>query len=431
MNHLNQDRVSGETLRRRILLRLQNGAAQIRAVRAKRRLLFCYAAAAALIWLAARCSVSGPLASPVQGLYDAAAPIIFLFGLLLLLYRLGAPHGAPAVGNGLLRAGLVNHAGEAPFLLRRFQDPENPRLEVLEFDTAGIPRAQWEEKQPFIEAALNIHIAQYRSGEDNSRLRLYAVPASGGLPACVPWKPDFLPDGGGFPLAMGMGLAGPVAVDLAAIPHLLIGGATGSGKSVLVRCLLYQARRKGAQVLIADFKGGVDFSDAFWQDQCHLILDEAALLDALSNLVDTLHIRKQLLVNAHCKNIDEYNRASAVPLQRIVFACDEVAELLDKSGRNKEGRETADKIIGCLATIARLGRAFGIHLVLATQRPDAAIIPGQIKNNVAGRACGAADNVLSQIILDNTDAAVQIPKEAHGRFLLHDGTLFQGFWFTL
>ena len=82
-----------------------------------------------------------------------------------------------------------------------------------------------------------------------------------------------------------------------------------------------------------------------------------------------------------------------------------------------------------LATLARLGRAFGIHLILATQRPDANILSGQIKNNLDFRVCGRADNVLSQIILDNTSAADQIPKDARGRFITGDGTVFQGYLF--
>jgi S-DNA-T family DNA segregation ATPase FtsK/SpoIIIE len=82
-----------------------------------------------------------------------------------------------------------------------------------------------------------------------------------------------------------------------------------------------------------------------------------------------------------------------------------------------------------LSTLARLGRAFGIHLILSTQRPDAAILPGQIKNNLDFRVCGRADNVLSQIILDNTSATEQIPKDARGRFITGDGAVFQGYLF--
>ena len=82
-----------------------------------------------------------------------------------------------------------------------------------------------------------------------------------------------------------------------------------------------------------------------------------------------------------------------------------------------------------MSVIARQGRAFGIHMILATQRPDANILSGQIRNNIDCKVCGRSDNVLSMIILDNADAADQIPKNARGRFLRNDGTLFQAYWF--
>ena len=427
MNQINRDSVSGETLRRRLCLRLRAGAEQIRSDARKRHIITGYLLAAAFIWLVSLGNVTGPLAFTVQGIYQSTLPVLLISGLLALLIWLGTPRGAVAVHNGLLRAGLVNHAGEAPYLLRRYTAPDNPALTILEFDVNGIPRSEWEEKQADVEAALTLYIAQYRNGSDNSRLLIYTVPADGGLPNCLPWEDDYLSDKN-FELVAGFGLAGPVTINLAEISHILIGGATGSGKSVLLRCLLYQAIMKGAAVCIADFKGGVDYSAAVWNEHSYLVTDEEKLLELLANIVDTLKIRKQILINAKCQNIDEYNEKKG-HIQRIIFACDEVAELLDKTGLNKEGKERVDQITSYLSTIARLGRAFGIHLILATQRPDANVIPGQIKNNVVARVCGAADNVLSQIILDSTDAADLIPKETHGRFLLHDGTIFQGFLF--
>ena len=86
-----------------------------------------------------------------------------------------------------------------------------------------------------------------------------------------------------------------------------------------------------------------------------------------------------------------------------------------KTGADNERKKLLAQIENKLSTIARQGRAFGIHLILATQRPDATIIPGQIRNNMDFRVCGRADSVLSQIILDNTSAAEQIPKDARGR----------------
>ena len=101
----------------------------------------------------------------------------------------------------------------------------------------------------------------------------------------------------------------------------------------------------------------------------------------------------------------------------------------DRARKQRELDGLLAQIENRLSTIARLGRAFGIHLILATQRPDANIIPGQIKNNMDFRVCGRADSVLSQIILDNTSAAEQIPKDARGRFITGDGIVFQGYLF--
>ena len=116
-------------------------------------------------------------------------------------------------------------------------------------------------------------------------------------------------------------------------------------------------------------------------------------------------------------------------MERYIFACDEIAEVLDKTGMDNARKKQIGQLETKLSTIARQGRAFGIHLILATQRPDADILNGQIRNNLDCRICGRADAILSQIILGNGDAAEKIPKHARGRFLLHDGTLFQAYWF--
>jgi len=215
-------------------------------------------------------------------------------------------------------------------------------------------------------------------------------------------------------------------------PHdcglILLGGSTGSGKSVLLKLLIMQCVKKGAVVCIADFKGGVDFP-AVWHRKCRMVFENTDLFEMLTTLVDELERRKDQLRSSGYANIDEYNKSNGNLLSRIVFACDEVAEVLDKNGLSKDDKELVSKIEGKLSVIARQGRAFGIHMILATQRPDANILTGQIRNNIDCRICGRADNVLSQIILDNTNAADQIPKDAQGRFIRHDGTVFQGYLF--
>ena len=356
-----------------------------------------------------------------------AFPVYLLLGGAVLIYLLLYPFGRRMAKGQLQSIGLTNHAGMVPELLRKKRDKAHPRVTIWEFRNQSIPLAEWEDNRAAIEAALDISVIKMTYGKGKSRVLVYAVPALIDLPEILCWKDKYLsPES--FVLVLGESLLGPVTVNLAHIPHILLGGSTGSGKSVLLKLLLMQAMKKGARVYIADFKGGVDFPP-LWNRDCRICFEETDLLDLLTGLVAELERRKEIFRTAGCSSIDTYNKSTGENLQRIIFACDEVAEVLDKTGADAERKKLLAQIENRLSTIARQGRAFGIHLILATQRPDASIIPGQIRNNMDFRVCGRADSVLSSINLDNTDAADLIPKDARGRFLLHDGTIFQAYWF--
>ena len=366
------------------------------------------------------------LISPVlQAAMTHTLAAYLLAGGVALAVLMVYPFGRKAAHDQLQSIGLVNHAGMAPTLLRKRRDRDNPRVTVWEFQNESIPLTAWEDKRASIEAALDISIVKMTYGKGKNRVLVYAVPAQVSLPEVLPWQDEYLsPES--FVLVLGESLLGPVTVNLANIPHILLGGSTGSGKSVLMKLLLMQALHKGAEVYIADFKGGVDFPKV-WHQKCRMCFTEEDLFYTLGQLVAVLEYRKGRLAETGCKDLDTYNEVTGESLPRIVFACDEVAEMLDKTGRSKESKEVLAQIENKLATLSRLGRAFGIHLILATQRPDANILPGQIKNNLDFRVCGRADNVLSQIILDDTNAADQIPKDARGRFITGDGTVFQAY----
>ena len=369
-----------------------------------------------------------PLLSPLlKAAMEHALTAYLLAGAATLPVLLLYPFGRRAAKDQLQCIGLVNHAGMPPDLLRKRRDKDNARVTVWEFRNQSIPLQEWEKKRLAIETALGITIVKLTYAKGKSRVLVYAVPSGDDLPEVLKWKDSYL-SLDSFVLVLGESYTGPVTVNLTHIPHILLGGSTGSGKSVLLKLLLMQALRKGAEVYIADFKGGVDFPKV-WHEKCRMCFTEEDLCDTLDRLVEELERRKSALKALGCPNIDAYNEIAERPLQRLIFACDEVAEVLDKTGRSKEDKELLAQIENRLSTIARLGRAFGIHLILATQRPDANIIPGQIKNNMDFRVCGRADSVLSQIILDNTSAAEQIPKDARGRFITGDGIVFQGYLF--
>lgn len=369
---------------------------------------------------------NAPLTSPImESLLKHLFPSYLLLGALALVVVLLYPMGRKATEDELQRVGLTNRAGDAPRLLRKRRDLEHPKLSVWEFDNRGIPLKEWEDNQGRIEAALDITIAKVQYGRGKRRVLLYAVPARDGLPRRIDWNDRYLSQDD-FVLALGESLLGPVTVDLDKIPHILLGGSTGSGKSVLLKLLLMQAVQKGAEVYIADFKGGVDFPKS-WREKCRMCFTEADLLQTLDHLVDILKERSELFSKAGCEKLAVYNRTTGEHLPRLIFACDEVAEVLDSTGLDKTDKEFRKKIESRLSTLARLGRAFGIHLILATQRPDTNVIHGQIRSNLDFRVCGRADSILSGIILGNSSADEQIPKDASGRFITEDGTVFQGY----
>ena len=338
--------------------------------------------------------------------------IVSIIGLFYLIVWIGTPFGSRRINENLWRAGLVNHAGEAPLLIKKYRNNEKRNVTIMEFESNGIPLSDWEKHQSKIETALNVNHVKVTQGSDKQRILLHTVSGSRNLPEILRWKDEYL-SAKNFELILGESLIGRETVNLAKIPHVLLGGSTGSGKSILLKLLIMQCIKKCSTVYIADFKGGVDFGA--WQNRCRIIIEEKELLSTLEDIISVLEERKKSLQKNGCNNIDKYNDGAKEKLPRIIFACDEISEVLDKTGLSKENKEIVTQIEGKLSVIARQGRAFGVHLILATQRPDANILTGQIRNNIDFRVCGRADNVLSQIILDNTGAADKISKDAQDR----------------
>ena len=219
-----------------------------------------------------------------------------------------------------------------------------------------------------------------------------------------------------IPLALGVDIGGnPMYYDLAKMPHMLIAGRTGSGKSVFVQSIItsivYHFTPDKCKLIIIDPKG-VDFG--FWDDIPHLItpivkLDPAAAVNALKWAVREMEERYKQLQLVNARNIESYNeivtakRENGETITRqvavgtdpetgelefetqevdlsdmpyIVIIIDEVADLMSLARKEVEA---------CVQRIAQKARAAGIHLVMATQRPDATTITGVIKANFPTR----------------------------------------------
>lgn len=103
--------MSGETLRRHLWLRFQNGVEQVKSEASKRHILAGYIVAAILAWMAVHAAVSGPIDTIVRGVYDTLLPLVFVVGPLALLVWLGSPHGTVAVQNALSALGWSTMPG--------------------------------------------------------------------------------------------------------------------------------------------------------------------------------------------------------------------------------------------------------------------------------------------------------------------------------
>ena len=362
--------------------------------------------------------------------YDIEHSILtftIMIGLFILLYLLGAPIESWSVSRQLYRTGITNSVGEAPYLLNKTRSKDKKYF-IYEFLALGNTVTNCEDKRSEMETALNANILAIKQGKNRKTILVYAIPYKNMLDSIIPWHDNLLSTYD-FELSIGEAFIGRIIVDLNKIPHMLIGGSTGSGKSYLLKSLLWQCIKKDAEVYIADFKGGVDFATG-WHKKATIITDIDALIETLSFIVNELERRKVVFYEKQVKNIVEYNNSHLDnTMARIIFACDEVAELLDKTGLDKESKEKISIVENKLSTIARLERAFGINLILSTQRPDANILSGQIKNNIGTKLCGRADEVLSRIILDDTIAAKNIPDDAQGLFITNNGTLIKSYYF--
>ena len=203
-------------------------------------------------------------------------------------------------------------------------------------------------------------------------------------------------------IALGKDIVGnPFVTDLKRLPHLLIAGTTGSGKSVginaMILSLLYRNDPDSLKLMLIDPKM-LEFS--IYNDIPHLITpvitDAVKAIAALANMVGEMERRYKMMAESRTKNIDNYNEKAKKKgidtMPFIVVIIDELADLMMNGGKDVEYS---------IARLAQMARASGIHLIVATQRPSVDVVTGLIKANLPSRlSYRVGQRIDSKVILD-------------------------------
>ena len=303
------------------------------------------------------------------------------------------------------------------------------------FKSSGLTLDDFKVKRYEYENVMNRLIVDINQDKLNKQLYIVkTIDTKDELGEFYEWSDGIIDDEDGV-LVLGEGRLDKVKLNLNETPHVLTGGVTGSGKSVLSNCLVYQGIRKGWYPILIDFKGGLELGMFESFSDSGVLFELKKVYEVLEKLFKEHTARLEEFKKYHgVKNIVDYNNSvsNELELARIIVTIDELAEMLDTTGRSKKEVTEIQAIEGKLNSIARLSRSTGINILAGTQRPDSNVLKGQIKNNLGARICGRmTDKEPSLMVLGSADAT-KIPEDVKGRYMFSVGSdpvLMQGYYF--
>ncbi|MGB8955997.1 MAG: DNA translocase FtsK, partial [Tumebacillaceae bacterium] len=219
-------------------------------------------------------------------------------------------------------------------------------------------------------------------------------------------SPEFQNSDGKLTVALGRDISGqPIIGNLAKMPHVLVAGATGSGKSVcvngIITSILYKAKPSEVKFIMVDPKMvELNVYNGIPHLMAPVVTDPRRAAYALKKVVAEMEHRYELFSKTGCRNMDGYNammvERGAQPLPYIVVIVDELADLMMVAPGDVED---------AICRLAQMARAAGIHMIIATQRPSVDVITGVIKANIPSRiAFAVSSQVDSRTILDGSGA---------------------------
>lgn len=283
-----------------------------------------------------------------------------------------------------------DRAGNYPLLIRYKYDKSKPAHEYI--FKSSIPLEEWENSKQSLNTALDKNIHSIDEFGSKQKIRIVATDLSVRLPERLTFELDqVVKDDTTFIAGQNL-MKQDITFNILKSPHLLVAGGTGSGKSVFLQCIVGQALLKGWQLNFIDFKN-VEFNSDF-KRYGKVASDYLPASIILQEAFEENDLRMKLFERARVRNISEYNeKFPNEPLSYTAVVIDEIAELLSVSkGMDKEVTSAVNSSINYLESLARLGRAQGVFLFMAMQRPEAKLLNGQIRDQLNVRASGYFPN---------------------------------------
>lgn len=313
--------------------------------------------------------------------------------------------------------GLKNNLGKIPAYV--FDKPVDPSTRKLCVSKAALTLSDFNRTKQGIESGLHVYIDEIRDNLAQGTVDIiYSSKPMPEICRIANYKkipaPTFI---------VGSTRAKEVRSSLTAVPHLLVAGQSGAGKSVFIRQLVTTLyfNDPHCTFTLVDFKGGVEAQlfERLSRVTTPNTMEKA--LYQLSQMTDTIEYRMEVLKANNCRDIGQFLRLSkdkrqlpkargavTIPgFNRHLIVVDEAAEMFLANGKAKATEAQEARRI--LSQVARQGRAIGIHLVVATQRPDSRALDPQIKANLTGVLCFQMVNDISSILVLGNGRATDLP----------------------
>lgn len=349
---------------------------------------------------------------------------IFLYGIAMKNKKMEFAKNLKEVFD---LVGLKNAIGSYPKFLNLI--PLTGGTMKLTLTNGSFPKAEWDKRKQKLEANMRIFVDEIDEVPEKGLIEMTfsyePMPTKVSLEDIYSYRD--------YKFFMGRDRIKSYVGDFAENPHFLIAGESGGGKSAFLRQLFttIKVNQPESQFLLMDLKAGLEFEHLRKIPGVTVICEIQDVASALQNIVASIHLRIQNLKSKNYNDIKqffkslEYQRMTVEEKRshtlghRTFVVVDECAEIFLFGLGHKP--EYTREIRACMSKITRLGRACGVHVVLATQRPDKNAVDPQVKSNLTSTVCYRIHDIGGSLAVLGTGRAMDLPKIA-GRAVLAQGS---------